>query len=433
MDIDFDLSKLDLGIPIRELGLITIVSFISLIFNFGAFDQDSTQYIYMALHYINQPPLEFIVIASHIAILNTFVRLIRPVVPFLAGWLNNIIYLGNIPPFSFSSGFWQLPFGIVNSIFSFMSSIVLYKLIFHFTESPKKSVFGVVLYNFCDIMFFNSMILIEGATLFFAIFMVYLIICRPFEDSYLNSIIIGITIGLAGLTKETLLVSGIVLFLGYSIYRIKDLFEIEKFKKFLLAGILVIAVYGSYVLSIGLMTYFACLYVFFNLNLSNLLALVVPQPILSRIPQTTIGIGESMINLFRYTLIFFVLGLINIFISEKTREDKILISLYLIAFFIPLIFSPFVVERFLFPFYLVSTYVCIEGIYAVDENKYWVLSIIISIAVLNLIYVIFFYPYTLLQQFSNVGIRTFLYYLIFVYLGASLIILLYKHVISKRE
>ena len=49
MDFEFDLSKLKLGIPFKELGIIVLISSISIIFNFGAFDQDSTQYIFMAL------------------------------------------------------------------------------------------------------------------------------------------------------------------------------------------------------------------------------------------------------------------------------------------------------------------------------------------------------------------------------------------------
>ncbi|MHA1380912.1 MAG: hypothetical protein ACTSRG_21305 [Candidatus Helarchaeota archaeon] len=433
MDIDFSLSKLDLGIPLKELGLISIISLISIIFNFGAFDQDSTQYIYMALHFINQPPLEFILIASHIAILNTFVRLIRPLVPFLSGWLGNIIYLGNVPAFSFAGGYWQLPFGLVNSIFSFFSSIILYKLVYHFTENPKKSVFAVVLYNFCDIMFFNSMILIEGGTMFFAILMVYLLICKPFKENCVNSIIMGITIGLAGLTRETLLISGIILFIGYSIYKIKDLLELENFKKFLLAGIIVIVIYGGYVLSLGIKTYFDCLYVFLNLNLSNILAFFVPQSLFSRLPTALSGIGQSMINVFRYTIVFFAIGLVSTFLSDKTKDDKIFIALYLLAFFIPLVLSPFVVERFLFPFYLVSIYLCIEGIYSVDENKIWAVSIVVSIAILNLIFVVFFYPYNIWQQLTNVEVRTFLYYLILVYLGISAFILIYKHIGSKKK
>ncbi|MFX0135309.1 MAG: hypothetical protein ACFFDN_16815, partial [Candidatus Hodarchaeota archaeon] len=170
-------------------------------------------YIYMALHFINHPPYEFILFFLHIAILTTFVRLIRPLVPFLSGWLNNILYLGNIPASSFWTGLWQLPFGIINGLFSFFASLILYKLVYHFTESSEKSILSVILFNFCDIMFFNSMILIEGATLFFSILLVYLIICRPYEESYINSIILGIVMGLAGLTRETLLLTVVILFL----------------------------------------------------------------------------------------------------------------------------------------------------------------------------------------------------------------------------
>ena len=431
MYIDF--SKLKLGIPIKEFALISIFSLISIIFNFGVFDQDSTQYIYMALHFINHPPYEFIQFLLHIAILTSFVRLIRPLVPFLSGWLNNIFYLGNVPAFSFWTGIWQLPFGIINGIFTFLASLILYKLVYHLTENSEKSLTAVILFNFSDIMFFNSMILIEGGTLFFSILLVYLIICKPFKESYTNSIMLGVTIGLAGLTRETLLLTGVILFLGYSIYKIKELLDFSNFKKFLLTGLVAVAIYGSYVLSLGLNTYFACLYVFFNLNLSNLISFFVPQSIFSRIPSALIGFGSSMINVFRYLVIFFILGLIEVYVSKKSREDKILITIFLISFFLPLLFSPFIVERFLFPFYLVSTYICVEGIYSIEENKICTYSIVVSVAILNTIFVVFFYPYNFFQQLTNTGFRAFLYYLIFVYLGVTIALLLYNRFFLNNE
>ncbi|MFX1451148.1 MAG: hypothetical protein ACFFCM_09925 [Promethearchaeota archaeon] len=431
MDIDF--SKFKLGIPIREFVIISIFSLASIIFNFGVFDQDSTQYIYMALHFINHPPYEFIFLFLHIAILTTFVRLIRPLVPFLAGWQNNFFYLGNIPAFSFSTGLWQLPFGIVNGLFSFFASIILYKLVYHLTENSEKSIIAVVLFNFCDIMFFNSMILIEGATLFFSILLVYLIICKPYEESYINSLILGITIGLAGLTRETLLLTGAILFLGYSIYKIKDLLDFSNFKKFLLSGLVAVAIYGSYILILGLNTFFTCLYIFFNLNLSNLITFFIPQSIFSKIPTALIGFGRSMINIFRYLVVFFILGLISIYISKKSKNEKILITIFLLSFFLPLLFSPFIVERFLFPFYLVSIYICVEGIYSIEKNKIWTYSVVITIAILNLIFVIFFYPYTIVQQLTEMKIRTFFYYLIFGYLLVIISILLYKFIFIKNR
>lgn len=424
--MNFDFSKLKLEIPLKNFVLILIFSLISIIFNFGAFDQDSTQYIYMALHFINQPPLEFIIIFPHIALLTTYVRLIRPLVPFLAGWLNDFLLLGKIPAFSFYSGYWQLSFGIINGVFSFLSSIILYKLVFYLSQNSEKSIIAVILYNFSNIMFVNSMILIEGGTLFFAILLVYLIICRPFEKSYKNSLLMGITIGLAGLTRETLLITGVFLFLGYSIYRIKELLKLPNFKKFLITGLITIAIYGGYVLILGIRTFLNCLYIFFNLNLTNLLAFFIPQPFISKLPETLQGIGFSMLNVFKYTFIFFILGIINLYFFNKSRDNKILVTLYLIASFFPLLLSPLVVERFLYPFYLVSLYLCIEGIYCVEENKIWVYSIVISISILNLIFVVFFYPYTIGQQLTGIEIRNFLYNIIYIYLIVTMFLLFYK-------
>ncbi|MFX0135308.1 MAG: hypothetical protein ACFFDN_16810 [Candidatus Hodarchaeota archaeon] len=159
----------------------------------------------------------------------------------------------------------------------------------------------------------------------------------------------------------------------------------------------------------------------------------MPQSIFSKIPTALIGFGKSFVNIFRYLVIFFILGLIQIYISKKSKDEKILITIYLISFFLPLLFSPFIVERFLFPFYLVSTYICIEGIYSVGENKVWTYSIVSSIAILNSIFVIFFYPYNFLQQLTKMGFGTSFYYLIIVYLGVTIAFLIYDAIILKNK
>ena len=140
-----------------------------------------------------------------------------------------------------------------------------------------------------------------------------------------------------------------------------------------------------------------------------------------------------MVNIFRYLIIFFILGLISIYISKKARKEKILITIYLISFLLPLLLSPFIVERFLFPFYIVSIYICVEGIYSVEENKVWTYFIVISIAILNLIFVVLFYPYTFIQQLTGTEFRSLLYYLIFIYLGFTIVTLIYRSIFAKNK
>ncbi len=432
--MNFEAFESKIGIRIKEFGFISLISLVSILFNFGTFDQDSTQYTFMALYFIGQPAVEITFSFSHIALLLTFIRLIRPLVPFLAGWLNYVFYFGHVPVLSFASGYWQLPFGIINSIFSFLASIFLYKLVMHFTNDSKKSIVAILLLNFSDIMFFNSMILIEGATIFFSIFMVYLIICKPFEDSYLNSITLGITIGLAGLTRETLLITGVILFLSYSIYKFRDLRDQTNLYKFLLVILIVIVIYGGYILIIGIQTFLDCIYIFFNLNLSNILSFFIPKSIFSRFLNILNEIGITMVNIYKYLLTFFGAGIIKIFFGKKSKkEHKILIGIFLISFFIPLLISPFIVERFFFPFYLITTYISVVGIFALDDSDAWVSFIAVSISLLNIIFVIYFYPYTLIQQLTNFEIKSVFYYLILVYLGLAVSVFIYKYVVKKDK
>ena len=73
-----------------------------------------------------------------------------------------------------------------------------------------------------------------------------------------------------------------------------------------------------------------------------------------------------------------------------------------------------------------------DGVYYINEEKIWIYSIIISIAILNSIYVIFFYPYTLGQQFTQVELRNVFYYLILFYLIITVSLLLYKALFTQK-
>jgi len=188
------------GNKLTDVLIVITLPIVSSILFFGIVYSDSKLYIHMTRYFLG---------TANVNGIEGWVST-RPLIPLLAAFPSTFLWM-------------PVAYGVLNSVFWMLSTILLYHITMYITGSREQSLTAALLFTTSPptLLYFGSVMLEAGST-FFALLILWTYLRLQDRLNRPKSLLIGILVGLGILSKETTLpVIAAILFLGITAHRFK--------------------------------------------------------------------------------------------------------------------------------------------------------------------------------------------------------------------